>query len=39
MTTIIDTQRGNEGFVRVDDTSLRATILDMELALATPTGQ
>ena len=39
MTTLLHTQRGNQVFVREDDTSLRATMLDMELALATPTGQ
>lgn len=32
--TILDTQRSNEGFARVDDTALRATIFDMEQALA-----
>lgn len=34
MLTILDTQRGGEGFVRMDDTALRATIFDMELALS-----
>lgn len=39
MTTIMDTQRGGEGLVRVDDTSLRSTVLDMELALAAETQE
>jgi hypothetical protein len=34
MVTITDIQRSNEGFVRLDDASLRATIFDMEQALA-----
>jgi hypothetical protein len=34
MSTIVDTQRGNEGLVRTNDTSLRVTIFDMESALA-----
>jgi hypothetical protein len=33
MITIIDTQRGTEGLIRVDDSPLRATIFDMEQAL------
>ncbi len=33
MGTIIDTQRGGEGFVRIDDTPLKATVFEMELAL------
>lgn len=39
MITILDTQRGNEGIVRVDDTPLRATVLDMRLALSPQTQQ
>ena len=31
--TIVDTQRGEEGLVQVDDSTLRATITDMEIAL------
>lgn len=34
MMTITDIQRGEEGLVRMDDTALRATILEMKLALA-----
>lgn len=34
MVTIIDTQRGSEGLIRVDDSPLRATIFDMEQALS-----
>lgn len=34
MITILDTQRGSEGFVRVDDTTLKATIFDMEQAMS-----
>lgn len=34
MVTITDVQRSNEGFVRLDDASLRAAVLDMEQALA-----
>ncbi|WP_424928379.1 hypothetical protein [Amaricoccus tamworthensis] len=34
MNTILDTQRGNEGFVRIDDTPMRATVFDMKEALA-----
>lgn len=34
MITIVDTQRGNEGLIRTDDTTLRVTIYDMEQALA-----
>lgn len=34
MGSIVDTQRGNEGFVRNDATALRATIHDMEVTLA-----
>lgn len=33
MITIADTERGTQGFVRLDDTSLRATIFEMEMAL------
>jgi hypothetical protein len=33
MITIIDTQRGSEGLIRIDDSPLRATIFDMEQAL------
>ncbi len=33
MMTITDIQRGEEGLVRMDDTALRATILEMNLAL------
>ena len=33
MITIIDTQRGGEGQIRVDDSPLRETIFDMEQAL------
>lgn len=33
MMTITDIQRGEEGLVRIDDTALRATILEMKLAL------
>ncbi|MEL7013201.1 MAG: hypothetical protein AAFO72_07970 [Pseudomonadota bacterium] len=39
MITILDTQRGNEGIIRVDDTTLRATLLDMQLALSPQTQQ
>ncbi len=34
MYTIIDIRRGNEGLILVDDSALRATIFDMEQALA-----
>jgi len=34
MITIMDTQRGSEGFIRVDDTALKATIFDMEQAMS-----
>ena len=34
MMTILDTQRGAEGLVRLDDSTLRATIFDMEQALS-----
>ncbi|MEM9248660.1 MAG: hypothetical protein AAGB05_08180 [Pseudomonadota bacterium] len=33
MTTILDTQRGGEGLIRIDDTALKATIFDMRTAL------
>ncbi len=36
MVTILDTQRGQSGFVQEDDGVLRATISGMEQALATP---
>ena len=39
MITILDTQRGNEGIIRVDDTTLRATIIDMKLALSSEADQ
>jgi hypothetical protein len=35
MVTITDVQRATEGFVRLNDSNLRATIFDMEQALAT----
>ena len=34
MVTILDTQRGSDGFIRVDDTTLKATIFDMEQAMS-----
>lgn len=34
MGTIIDTQRGGEGFVRANDTALRVTIFEIETTLA-----
>ncbi|PRY26896.1 hypothetical protein CLV78_1011000 [Aliiruegeria haliotis] len=34
MVTIVDTQRGGEGFVRIDDFALRATIHELEQTLA-----
>ena len=34
MVTILDTQRGREGFVRIDDTTLKATIFGMEQAMS-----
>ena len=33
MMTIIDTQRGHEGLIRIDDSTLGATIFDMQQAL------
>jgi hypothetical protein len=33
MTTIIDFQRGEEGFILTDEAALLATIFDMELAI------
>ncbi len=39
MATIIDTQRGNEGLVRTDDTTMRVTLHDMEMALSGQSGQ
>ncbi|NRB17880.1 MAG: hypothetical protein HRU33_10035 [Rhodobacteraceae bacterium] len=34
MGIIIDMQRGNEGFIRTDDTALKVTIFDMKMTLA-----
>lgn len=34
MITIVDTQRGDEGFIRTDETTLKVTIFDMEQTLA-----
>ncbi|WP_068113079.1 hypothetical protein [Tropicimonas marinistellae] len=34
MISILDTQRGTEGLVRMDDTALRVTVFEMEMALA-----
>lgn len=34
MVVIVDTQRGNEGLIRVDDSALRSTVVDMERTLA-----
>lgn len=39
MMTITDTQRSGEGLVRLDDSTMRATILDMEIALAGQSSQ
>lgn len=36
MVTIMDSQRGGEGLIRMDETTLRATILDMQTALSLP---
>ena len=33
MLTIVDTQRATEGFIVVDETPLKATIFDMEMAM------
>jgi hypothetical protein len=33
MATILDTQRTNEGLIRIDVAALQATIFDMEQAL------
>lgn len=33
MITILDTERGNEGLIRIDESTLRATIADMERTL------